>query len=343
VDKKARYNFAEVDITIIVKNNRNYTQTANVLGNPYNLRDTANAITEYKWDLTGFVFTIEYYITLQYRHENEASFSLYTSNLESQTVASVVSSLNLLGIGYFYTFVDLGQTIISTTNDTYVFGDLSILPDAGTTTTTTTTTTEAPTTTTTTTTTTAAPTTTTTTTSTTTEAPTTTTTTTTTTEAPTTTTTTTSTTTEAPTTTTTTTTTTEAPTTTTTTTSTTTEAPTTTTTTTTTTEAPTTTTTTTSTTTEAPTTTTTTTTTTIACDDCYEYTFTANPTATIQWINCNGTSGTQVLSDTTPFVITCAVENSIVIIAGTGNIVQGSLCGNTCTTTTTTTTTTAIP
>jgi len=313
VDKKARYNFAEVDITIIVKNNRNYTQTANVLGNPYNLRDTANAITEYKWDLTGFVFTIEYYITLQYRHENEASFSLYTSNLESQTVASVVSSLNLLGIGYFYTFVDLGQTIISTTNDTYVFGDLSILPDAGTTTTTTTTTT--------------------------TEAPTTTTTTTTTTAAPTTTTTTTSTTTEAPTTTTTTTTTTEAPTTTTTTTSTTTEAPTTTTTTTTTTEAPTTTTTTTSTTTEAPTTTTTTTTTTIACDDCYEYTFTANPTATIQWINCNGTSGTQVLSDTTPFVITCAVENSIVIIAGTGNIVQGSLCGNTCTTTTTTTTT----
>jgi len=286
VDKKARYNFAEVDITIIVKNNRNYTQTANVLGNPYNLRDTANAITEYKWDLTGFVFTIEYYITLQYRHENEASFSLYTSNLESQTVASVVSSLNLLGIGYFYTFVDLGQTIISTTNDTYVFGDLSILPDAGTTTTTTTTTT-----------------------------------------------------TEAPTTTTTTTTTTAAPTTTTTTTSTTTEAPTTTTTTTTTTEAPTTTTTTTSTTTEAPTTTTTTTTTTIACDDCYEYTFTANPTATIQWINCNGTSGTQVLSDTTPFVITCAVENSIVIIAGTGNIVQGSLCGNTCTTTTTTTTT----
>lgn len=234
MDKKARYNFSEVDITIIVKNNRNYPQTVNVMGNPFNLRDTSNAVTEYKWNLTGFVFTVEYYITLQYRHKNEATFSLYTSNLEGQTVASVVSSLNQLGIGYFYTFVDLGQTIISTTNDTYVFGDLSILPDAGpTTTTTSTTTTAAPTTTTTTTTTTAAPTTTTTTTTTTTAAPTTTTTTTTTTAAPTTTTTTT-TTTAAPTTTTTTTTTTAAPTTTTTTT-TTTAAPTTTTTTTTTT------------------------------------------------------------------------------------------------------------
>ena len=84
--------------------------------------------------------------------------------------------------------------------------------------------------------------------------------------------------------------------------------------------------------------TTTTTTTTLICDDCYEYTVTADPTATIQWFNCNGTTGEAVLSDSTPFVITCAVENSIVIIAGAITIAIGDYCGNTCGTTTTTTT-----
>lgn len=87
-------------------------------------------------------------------------------------------------------------------------------------------------------------------------------------------------------------------------------------------------TTTTSTTTETPTTTTTTTT--LVCDDCYEYTATADPTATIQWINCNGTAGEVVLSDSTPYVISCAVENSIVIVSGTATITIGAYCGNTC-------------
>jgi hypothetical protein len=83
---------------------------------------------------------------------------------------------------------------------------------------------------------------------------------------------------------------------------------------------------------------TTTTTTTLVCDNCYSYTVTADPTATIQWINCNGTTGDAVLSDSTPYAITCAVENSVVIIGGFANITAGTLCGNTCPTTTTTTT-----
>ena len=83
--------------------------------------------------------------------------------------------------------------------------------------------------------------------------------------------------------------------------------------------------------------TTTTTTTTLICDDCYEYTVTADPTATIQWINCNGSTGEAVLSDPTPFVITCAVENSIITTGGAVTITKGAYCGNTCGTTTTTT------
>jgi len=183
VENKRFKHFAEVDITLRIKNNRDYPQTVNVMGNPYDLLDISNATTEYKWDLTGFVFTTEYYVTLQYRDINSATFSLFTQNLAAITLDGVVAALNLLGIGFFYHYTTGGSTFISTSNNNYVFGDLSILPNAGpTTTTTTTTTTAAPTTTTTTTT------------STTTAAPTTTTTTTTTTAAPTTTTTTTTTT-----------------------------------------------------------------------------------------------------------------------------------------------------
>lgn len=178
---KQHPNFAQVDVSLRIRNLRNYPQTANVMGNPYNLLDTANAQTEYRWNITGFVFTTEDTTTLEWKATGQSTFNLYTSILGAQTIESVLISLNGLGIGYFYTYVDAGQTYISTNNDNYVFNDLSIIGGAAPiTTTTTTTTTAAPTTTTTTTTTTAAPTTTTTTT-TTTAAPTTTTTTTTTT------------------------------------------------------------------------------------------------------------------------------------------------------------------
>lgn len=175
--------FEEVALTLNIKSNRPYPQTANLMGNVYNSLDVSNATTQYKWDLTAFTFTTETYCTLQYKGVNQAAFSLFTQNLATQTVDSVVAALNLLGLGFFYKDT-VGGTFIVTTNDDYVFGDLSIEPTSGgtTTTTTTTSTTAAPTTTTTTTSTTAVPTTTTTTTTTsTTAAPTTTTTTTTTT------------------------------------------------------------------------------------------------------------------------------------------------------------------
>jgi len=84
---------------------------------------------------------------------------------------------------------------------------------------------------------------------------------------------------------------------------------------------------------------TTTTTTTLAplCDDCYEYTVIADPVAEIQWYNCDGSTGSIILTDSTPYVIPCVIENSIIILGGVANITQGTYCGNTCGTTTTTT------
>jgi len=199
-----------LDIGLQIRNNTNYPQQINVMGNPTNLLDTANATTEYRYDLTGFTITNENFVSIQYKIVTDPTFQLFTFGINGTSLQGVVIALNNLGIGYFNLYVELGSTYIGTYNQNYAFGDLNIFNPSISTTTTTTTTTIAPTTTTTTTSTTTAAPTTSTTTTTTTAAPTTSTTSTTTTAAPTTSTTTT-TTTAAPTTSTTTTTTTAAP------------------------------------------------------------------------------------------------------------------------------------
>jgi hypothetical protein len=175
-----------LDIGLQIRNNTNYPQQINVMGNPANLLDTANATTEYRWDLTGFVITFENTISVQYKRNIDPTFDIFTWDLDGSSLQSVVIALNNLGIGYFNLYDELGSTYIGTYNQNYAFGDLNIFNPSISTTTTTTTTTIAPTTTTTTTSTTTAAPTTSTTTSTTTTAPTTSTTTSTTTAAPTT-------------------------------------------------------------------------------------------------------------------------------------------------------------
>ena len=204
------------NIGVKVQNNTTSQQVINLMSNPYDEQSNINSKTQYRWDITGLSFN-DGPLSLEYKASGSPSFLLFFGNANGN-VASILSVLNSLGLGYFYSYNELGQDYITTYNDDYVYGNLDLSFTLVTTTTTTTaapttTTTAAPTTTTTTTiapttTTTAAPTTTTTTTiaptTTTTAAPTTTTTTT---IAPTTTTTaapTTTTTTAAPTTTTTT-------------------------------------------------------------------------------------------------------------------------------------------
>ena len=156
-----------LDISLNVRNNTNYPQQINVMGNPSNLLDTANATTEYRYDLTGFTITNETSISIPYRRIGDPTFFTFTFDLEGTQLNSIVIALNNLGIGYFNLYDELGNTYIGTYNQQYEFGNLNVYNSTPTTTTTTTTTTIPPTTTTTTTTTTLAPTTTTTTTTTT--------------------------------------------------------------------------------------------------------------------------------------------------------------------------------
>ena len=164
---------AFVGITLNIRNNRTYPIRINVLGSPYNPLDTANATTEYRWDITAFTPSNDDVLTLEYKPVGAAVFSTFTYQIYNTNTEALISALDSLGIGYFQSYTELGQLYLSTYNDDYVFGLLTITNNGTPATSTTTTTTTGAPTSTTTTSTTSAPTTSTT--STTTAAPTTTT------------------------------------------------------------------------------------------------------------------------------------------------------------------------
>ena len=117
---------SQVDITLHIRNNRNYPQEMNILGNPYNLLDTANAKTEYRYSVSALVFTNENTVSLQYRAKGATNYISFVQNLGAANIQAVVTALNLLGIGYFNYFVELGLEYIATNNDNYEFGNLNI-------------------------------------------------------------------------------------------------------------------------------------------------------------------------------------------------------------------------
>jgi hypothetical protein len=121
---------ADVNVTLNIQNNASYPVQINVLGNPYNPLDTSNATTQYRFNLTGFVFSGETDVSIEYKINGAASFSTFTQQLQSQNIEGIVNALNLLNIGYFQTYTELGQTYISTYNDNFVFGQLNVFPSS---------------------------------------------------------------------------------------------------------------------------------------------------------------------------------------------------------------------
>ena len=117
---------SEVNISLNVQNNRDYPQQINVMGNPANLLDTANATREFRYDVTTFIFTNENSVSIQYKLNGASSYTTFSGTLPSQNIQGVIDVLNSLEIGYFNTYTQLGSTYISTYNNNYTFGDINI-------------------------------------------------------------------------------------------------------------------------------------------------------------------------------------------------------------------------
>jgi len=117
---------AQLDITLVITNNKPYPQEASVMGNPSNLLDTSNATREFRWDITGFSITNENTISIQYKGNDSTTFNIFVADLGGNNNQSITEALNLLGIGFFYIYDELGFTYLSTYNQTTEFGNVDI-------------------------------------------------------------------------------------------------------------------------------------------------------------------------------------------------------------------------
>jgi hypothetical protein len=113
------------DIAIKVQNNTTAEQKINLLSNPFDLQDNLNAKTQYRWNITSFSFASLTSLELEYKPVGASIYTIYYSMIQPN-LSSVLSVLNNLGIGYFYSYSEGGQDYISTYNDQYVFNSLNI-------------------------------------------------------------------------------------------------------------------------------------------------------------------------------------------------------------------------
>lgn len=113
-------------ISINLQNTTNATIDVSIMGNPTDLADNANATTEYRWNVTGITFSGENRVSVQYRASSIPDFSIFVAVLQEQSVNGLVSALNTLGIGSFFTFTSGGNTFISNYDNSYVFGVLNV-------------------------------------------------------------------------------------------------------------------------------------------------------------------------------------------------------------------------
>ena len=124
----ASLNLGNTEISILIKNNRNYPQGVSVMGSPYASGGSINATTEYRWNFTGYTFnTSNTTLNLQYRGVGSTSYSTYSTPFNGNTIESVAQVLNSFGISQFNTYIESGQTFLSTYNDTTEFNDLTFV------------------------------------------------------------------------------------------------------------------------------------------------------------------------------------------------------------------------
>ena len=128
---KASQNLGNIEVNLVIRNNRNYTQSANVMGSPYGGGGSVNATIEYRWNFTAYIFnTSNSTLTLEYKGSNSVPFSLFSVSFGGSTPEAVAQTLNQIGISTFSVYTEAGQTYVSTYNDTTIFGELDIISTA---------------------------------------------------------------------------------------------------------------------------------------------------------------------------------------------------------------------
>jgi hypothetical protein len=108
-------------LVLNIKNNTSGTVPTTILG-PFN-NDIINARTRYAWNITGIVF-IPPFFSIEAKGDPSQSFTVYSGT--ATNASSLVSALNSLYVGVFWTETSGPNTYIVTWNDNLIYQNLVI-------------------------------------------------------------------------------------------------------------------------------------------------------------------------------------------------------------------------
>jgi len=129
----ASQGLSDININLLIKNNRNYIQGVTLMGQGGGT--SINANIEFRYDFTNFVFneSFPYTVIIQYKgRDSEGGYSTLQTQVDGFSLAAVTAALNSFLISQFNTFTEDGKTYISTYNNRTEFNNLylvSALPD----------------------------------------------------------------------------------------------------------------------------------------------------------------------------------------------------------------------
>jgi hypothetical protein len=114
-------------INFSITNSTNGFVPVSLFGNNGDQMDTANATTQYSWNISGFTITNETIVLIQYKPSGSSTFSIATLNFGGGSIDNVLLALNTLNLGFFFTTTSGASTFINNYNNNVVFGTLQIL------------------------------------------------------------------------------------------------------------------------------------------------------------------------------------------------------------------------
>lgn len=113
-------------ISFNTTNNTNATVPVSLFGNTADQMDTANATTQYSWDLTSLTITNETQVLIEYRGVNETTFFSSSATFSGTSLQNVVDALNTLNLGYFFITTSGGNSFLNNYNLNVVFRALNV-------------------------------------------------------------------------------------------------------------------------------------------------------------------------------------------------------------------------
>lgn len=113
-------------INFNIVNNTNASVPVSLYGDNADRMDTANANTQYSWDLTSLTITNETQYIIEYRWVNQSTFTLLNNTFSGNSLQDIVDSLNTLNLGYFFITTVGSNKYLNNYNQNIVFKNLNI-------------------------------------------------------------------------------------------------------------------------------------------------------------------------------------------------------------------------